>query len=259
MLHRWIFNNNISRFVFQNFVSLSLWPLGRRPRACTRGYFLLFLISLFCFQPSLAVVGSAKAVQREVAQKREVSQKVETFLADLMSATRLSESQANLKIQQILWRDCDVNRVSKNLLGYKWEQASPEQRKAFATAFTAYFATRLREYFGSNSMKGRKISIEKVKRESDGYYMVSSSFKKGRNGRLFRWKVSKDGNKIFDSLVSGVSVTSHVWNGVGDEIVRGGGHSSVDNVDMDLLIYDLQQKGFQQPQGEDGQTTETAT
>ena len=230
MLHRWIFNR-ISRFVFQKFFSLSLWSLSRRPGTYTGGAFLLCFISFFCFQPSLAKVGSEEAVQREI------SQKIETFLTDLIGVanSREARDKKNIRIQKILQRDCDMDHIARGVLGEsKWKQAKPKQRKAFTTAFTAYFSKKLRLIL--ISLKGHRVSLGKIKKADEGHYVVPSLFKKAKSDtksiELMVSKTKKEAPRVFDLSASGFSAISHENEKIRSRFIDSGKN-------LDVLIRNL--------------------
>lgn len=220
---------NINRFIFYRFINC----------------LFLFFIGLFCFHSSVA----------SSSEKKVAGQKVETLLENLIQTATSKEPKGkqNLKLQQILRKNCDMENFSREVLQPHWHGATPKQKKEFTRVFTAYFANQLK--VNLVKLKGHKIQITKVEKVKN-HYMVYSTIRRARTRKNIKWRVStKEGTpKIFDLIVGGFSASAYESGTIGEMVDDNDG-------DLDRVIEDLKPQEVLPPspwQNPDEKGTETS-
>jgi len=155
-----------------------------------------------------AVTQSADS--EEVANEKSfVKNLADTFINDIFESKKSEQEKVDV-FKDIFLKNCDINFISKFVLGKAWKTASAEEKDSFTTAFSdavvLTWAGRFKEY------NGQKIEVLTIRPANSGQSYVDSSVINPDNPNdkpiSLIWRIeNKDGQyKIVDLIVEGVSM-----------------------------------------------------
>jgi phospholipid transport system substrate-binding protein len=141
-----------------------------------------------------------------------------------ITAANLSESERVSRFRTLFVKGFDIPAIARFVLGRYWRLATPEQQQEFMTLFenmiVQTYANRFREY------SGQQLKVTGAREEGDGRALVSSEIVQPNGGQPIRidWRVAKgpDGDKIYDVIVAGVSMSVTEQQDFGSVIQRQG-------------------------------------
>lgn len=140
----------------------------------------------------------------------------------LMSLTekKLSRTEREKRVRNILRTYFDINAIGKFALGSYWREATEKERKEYLSLFESMivqtYTTRFEEYSGQTLEVGSTV-------ESGGGHALVSSKVVQKDGPFIalEWRVR--GNKVLDVVVEGVSMSVTQRSEFSAIIQRGGG------------------------------------
>jgi phospholipid transport system substrate-binding protein len=119
----------------------------------------------------------------------------------------LTAHSREVKFRTLLDDSFDMPRISKFVLGPRWNQATEQERQDFVHVFNQYIVHSYSKDFGDFS--GEEIKVTRVRLESETVATVISQFQPSTGGPVvIAWRVSNKDNtyKIIDVDVEGVSL-----------------------------------------------------
>lgn len=180
-----------------------------------------FLLTLAAALTALAVFSSAPAM---AAGKASPAAAFVQKLGDtaLMSLTeqKLSRTEREKRVRNILRTYFDVNAIGKFALGPYWREATEKERKEYLSLFenmiVQTYTTRFEEY------SGQTLEVSSAVESGGGHTLVSSKVvQKDGPPIALEWRVR--GNKVLDVVVEGVSMSVTQRSEFSAIIQRGGG------------------------------------
>jgi len=158
---------------------------------------------------SAALAAGADPAARQLA--RQVTSSVVEELTARREALRNDPHSVYELVDRLVLPHFDFERMSRRVLGKRWKQASPEQRRRFVSAFRSMlvrtYATVLSEY------RGQTLTwLDPVPRKKDNEVSVPLNI--GADGRRtvrVVYAMHGDGKdwKVFDVAVEGVSIVTN--------------------------------------------------
>jgi len=118
----------------------------------------------------------------------------------------------------------DSQAISQFVLGEKWNEATPPQRKAFATAVTDLVVQRLVDRLGSPLAEPFEIGTTRTLDDGDVIVVTHVKFRDGHIGEL-DWRLHPTGSAlaVADVLVDGVSISVNARDQAQNELKSNGG------------------------------------
>ncbi len=145
----------------------------------------------------------------KVKEVRFVEKLADTFISDIFESDKTDQEKVDT-FKQVFLDNCDINFISKFVLGKAWKNASDEEKQSFTDTFSdaviLTWAGRFKEY------SGQKIEVLGVRPANSGQTYVDSSFINPENHTDkpidLVWRLSdKDGKlQIVDLIIEGVSM-----------------------------------------------------
>jgi phospholipid transport system substrate-binding protein len=177
------------------------------------------------------------AAQPALAQAQTYPQQAAALVSSLgteaietITQTGLAESDRVARFRALFVKGFDIPAIARFVLGRYWRTSSPEQQAEFMRLFenmvVQTYAQRFREY------SGQQLKVTGAREEGDNRAIVTSQVINPKGGQPVRidWRVAKTegGDKIYDVLVEGVSMSVTEQQDFGSVIQRQGG--SVDGL-----------------------------
>jgi phospholipid transport system substrate-binding protein len=136
----------------------------------------------------------------------------------------LSESERISRFRTLFVKGFDIPAIARFVLGRYWRTATPEQQQDFMRLFenmvVQTYANRFKEY------SGQQFKVTGAREEGDGRALVSSQIIQPNGSQPIRidWRVAggADGDKIYDVIVEGVSMSVTEQQDFGSVIQRQG-------------------------------------
>jgi len=132
--------------------------------------------------------------------------------------------EAEKKQWDVLSGLIDSQTISQFVLGEKWNDATPPQRKAFASAVTDLVVQRLIDRLGSPLAEPFEIGATRTLDDGDVIVVAHVKFRDGHIGEL-DWRLHPAGSKlaVTDVLVDGVSISVNARDQAQNELKSNGG------------------------------------
>lgn len=204
------------------------------------------------FRNGISALLAALAVQLAVLVSRpscaasEFTQDASIFVFSLgtdaiptITAPNVNDSDRDResRFRVLFIKDFDIPAIGRFALGRYWRTATPAQQQEFIQLFenmvVRTYASKFKEY------SGQKLRVTGAREEGEGRAIVSSEIGGPSATRPIRidWRVAKgpDGNKIYDVIVEGVSMSVTEQQDFGSAIQRQGGG-------VDGLLAQLREK-----------------
>jgi phospholipid transport system substrate-binding protein len=158
-------------------------------------------------------------------------QEASNFVASLgadaiqtITASNMNDSERVGQFRTLFIKGFDIPAIARFVLGRYWRTATPEQQQEFTRLFenmvVQTYANRFRDY------SGQQLKVTGAREEGDGRAIVSSQIVHPGGGQPIRidWRVahSSDGDKIYDVIVEGVSMSVTEQQDFGSVIQRTG-------------------------------------
>ncbi len=118
----------------------------------------------------------------------------------------------------------DSQTISQFVLGEKWNEATPPQRKAFTSAVTDLVVQRLIDRLGSPLAEPFEVGATRTLDDGDVVVVTHVKFRDGHIGEL-DWRLHPAGSKlaVTDVLVDGVSISVNARDQAQNELKSNGG------------------------------------
>ena len=171
--------------------------------------------------PSLVGRARAAAPQPAISAKALIEQTVAQVLAVLNDESR-SVAQQRLELERIAHSRFDFRTMARLVLGRDWKRLEAGKRDEFVDQFTTYLANdygnRLERYEQKSGGGGRAA-------EPRGDVEVKTKIVGGENdGPIvdYRMRNGKDGWRIIDVVIEGISLVANFRDQFQEVIARGG-------------------------------------
>jgi phospholipid transport system substrate-binding protein len=166
-----------------------------------------------------------------IAAAEAFPQEASSFVSSLgedaihtITAKELNDSERVGQFHSLFVKGFDIPAIARFVLGRYWRTATPEQQQEFTKLFEAMvvqtYANRFRDY------SGQQLKVTGAREEGDGRAIVSSQIINPNGGQPIRidWRVAHgpDGDKIYDVIVEGVSMSVTEQQDFGSVIQRTG-------------------------------------
>lgn len=164
--------------------------------------------------PATSTPNEAKAVET-VARAREL-------------AVSIERGHLSREAEKKPWNDLssliDSQTISQFVMGEKWNEATPPQRRAFAAAVTDLIVQRLVDRLGSPLAEPFEIAATRTLDDGDVIVVTHVKFRDGHIGEL-DWRLHPAGSKlaVADVLVDGVSISVNARDQTQNELKSNGG------------------------------------
>jgi phospholipid transport system substrate-binding protein len=177
-----------------------------------------------------ATASFARAANDPMTVVKTVVNQALTVLKD--QQTPLAQRQE--KLRDLVDDNFDFTAMSRSALGYHWRKISPEQRKEFTNAFTAFvqdsYLSRMQDY------SGQRVEVLRSRSQGDGYAEVMSRIV--QNGKQpvpvdYMLHRMNDNWRIYDVTVDNISIIANYRNQF---------NRVVNNQGFDKLLQDLKNK-----------------
>lgn len=169
---------------------------------------MVMVASILAGPMALAASTGSAAAQQLVM---EVTSSIVEELTSRRESLRNDPQGVHDLVDRLVLPHFDFERMSRRVLGKRWKQASPEQRRRFVSAFRSMlvrtYATVLNEY------RGQTLTwLDPVPRKKDNEVSVPLNI--GADGRptvRVVYAMHGDGKdwKVFDVAVEGVSIVTN--------------------------------------------------
>ncbi len=118
----------------------------------------------------------------------------------------------------------DSQTISQFVLGEKWNEATPPQRKAFTSAVTDLVVQRLIDRLGSPLAEPFEVGATRTLDDGDVVVVTHVKFRDGHIGEL-DWRLHSAGSRlaVTDVLVDGVSISVNARDQAQNELKSNGG------------------------------------
>lgn len=170
----------------------------------------LFFVFLFFLVPVSSSFGEESSDILKEPAAVFVKDLSETFINDIFESQKTEQEKVSA-FEQVFLDNCDINFISKFVLGKAWRSASEEEKsnftKSFSESVVLTWAGRFKEY------NGQKIVITNVRSANSGQTYVDSEVINPNNTNdkpiALVWRLKKTDTKyqIVDLIVEGVSMT----------------------------------------------------
>ena len=171
---------------------------------------------------SMALAADAGSAPRQLA--RQVTSSILEELTSRREALRDDPRSLYELVDRLVLPHFDFERMSRRVLGKRWKQASPEQRRRFVSAFRSMlvrtYATVLNEYRGQTLTW---LDPEPRKKDGEVAVPVDVALDGSRTVRVV-YEMHGDGTewKVFDVAVDGVSIVTNYRASFRAEVARHG-------------------------------------
>ncbi|MCK6418712.1 MAG: ABC transporter substrate-binding protein [Alphaproteobacteria bacterium] len=160
--------------------------------------------------------------------------KMTSHAIDFLANPDLSFEQRKAKFRSLLRQDFDLRTIGRFVLGRYWNQATPSQQKEYMKLFedrvVNIYSNRFKEY------NGQKIEVRGSRPEGDDTLVTTFIVSDDSKPIQIDWRVrSKNGYKIVDVVVEGVSMSMTQRSDYASVIQTGGG-------DIEFLLASLREK-----------------
>ena len=170
---------------------------------------------------STAAAGADSAAQQLA---KEVTTSIVEELTSRRESLRNDPQGVYELVDRLILPHFDFERMSRRVLGKRWKEASPEQRRRFVAAFRSMlvrtYATMLNEYRGQTL-----VWLDPVARKKDDEIVVPVQVELSASQPV-RVAYLMHGNgtdwKVFDVAVDGVSLVTNYRSSFRSEIARHG-------------------------------------
>jgi ABC-type transporter MlaC component len=164
--------------------------------------------------PATSTPNEAKAVET-VAHARELAVSIQRG-----HLSREAEKKASNELSSLI----DGQTISQFVLGEKWNEATPPQRRAFAAVVTDLVVQRLVDRLGSPLAEPFEIAATRTLDDGDVIVVTHVKFRDGHIGEL-DWRLHPTGSKlaVADVLVDGVSISVSARDQAQNELKSNGG------------------------------------
>ena len=199
----------------------------------------IFLALIFFSVASPSLAADTDGNESEQAEEiKFVENLANTFINDIFESNKSEQEKVNT-FKKVFLSNCDINFISKFVLGKAWKNASDEEKKSFTESFSnavvLTWAGRFKEY------NGQKIKVFGVRSANSGQSYVDSSVINPEHSAdkpiALIWRISnKDGKmQIVDLIIEGVSMAMTYRNEYAAVLQAKGGK-------MESLIETLEDK-----------------
>ena len=169
---------------------------------------MVMVASILAGSMALAASTGSAAAQQLVM---EVTSSIVEELTSRREFLRNDPQGVHDLVDRLVLPHFDFERMSRRVLGKRWKQASPEQRRRFVSAFRSMlvrtYATVLNEY------RGQTLTwLDPVPRKKDNEVLVPLNIGvDGRRTVRVVYAMHGDGKdwKVFDVAVEGVSIVTN--------------------------------------------------
>jgi ABC-type transporter MlaC component len=164
--------------------------------------------------PATSTPNEAKAVET-VAHARELAVSIQRG-----HLSREAEKKASNELSSLI----DGQTISQFVLGEKWNEATPPQRRAFAAVVSDLVVQRLVDRLGSPLAEPFEIAATRTLDDGDVIVVTHVKFRDGHIGEL-DWRLHPTGSKlaVADVLVDGVSISVSARDQAQNELKSNGG------------------------------------
>lgn len=156
---------------------------------------------------------------------------------DLLKDQQTPLAQRQRKLRDLANNNFDFRTMARSALGYHWRQISPEQRKEFTQAFTAFvqdsYLSRMHDY------SGQRVEVLSSRNQGEGYAEVESRVVQNDKQPVqvdYMLHLENGTWRIYDVTVDNISIIANYRNQF---------NRVVNNQGFDSLLEDLKNKQAQ--------------
>jgi len=161
-----------------------------------------------------------------------------TRALDTIKSTNLTEAERAERLNALLQDNCDIPRITHNVLGRYWTLASPEEQKSFSALFARWV---VKTYsFGLREIAGTTMKVIGTRDDGvDGADVQSAIVTQSGATTPVEWRLHRDAGKlrVVDIEVSGVSLARAQHEEFTSIIQRSGGNVGALNKELDARLH----------------------
>jgi len=171
-----------------------------------------------------------------LAHQARAADEASAFIAQLgeqatatMTDRALSSAERVQRFGAIVDRDFDVPRIAQVMLGRYWQNATTTERSEFTAVFRDYMIRIYSDNFANYSLDTFHVTDERAAGELTTLVRTGITCIATGEPIVIEWRVIKgpEGFKVYDLIVSGVSLATAQQEEFASAIQRNGGQVSI--------------------------------